>query len=69
MKRLEIGDLVKLSLHGKFSTGSTLNLTDKIGIVLCNDLLHDNLYYVKWLSTGVSGEVHKDFIEKVEKNT
>ena len=69
MKRLEIGDLVKLSLHGKFPTGSTLNLTDKIGIVLCNDLLHDNLYYVKWLSTGVSGEVHKDFIEKVEKNT
>ena len=68
MKKIEIGDLVKLSLHGKFSIGDT-NITDKIGIVLCNDLLHDNLYFVKWLSTGGSGEVHKDFIEKVQKNT
>jgi hypothetical protein len=68
MKKLEIGDLVQLSLHGKFSIGES-NITDKIGIVLCNDLLYDNLYFVKWLSTGVSGEVHKDFIEKVEKNT
>ena len=68
MKKIEIGDLVKLSLHGKFSIGDT-NITDKIGIVLCNALLHDNLYFVKWLSTGVSGEVHKDFIEKVQKNT
>ena len=66
MKKIEIGDLVKLSLHGKFSIGDT-NITDKIGIVLCNDLLHDNLYFVKWLSTGVSGEVHADFIEKLEE--
>ena len=68
MSKLKIGDLVQLSLHGKFSLGEK-NITDRIGIVLCNDLLYDNLYYVKWLSTGVSGEVHADFIEKVEKNT
>ena len=68
MKTLEIGDLVRLSLHGKFSVGEA-NITDKLGIILCNDLLHDNLYYVKWLSTGVSSEVHKHFIEKVEKKT
>ena len=68
MKKLEIGDLVRLSLRGRFAVGYT-NITDKVGIVLCNDLLHDNLYYVKWLTTGVSGEAHKDFIEKVEKNT
>tara|TARA_Y100000114_G_C11689926_1_gene293033 strand:+ start:600 stop:803 length:204 start_codon:yes stop_codon:yes gene_type:complete len=66
MSKLNIGDLVKLSLHGKFAVGYT-NITDKIGIVLCNDLLYDNLYLVKWLSTGVSGEVHKDFIEKLEE--
>lgn len=68
MKKLEIGDLVQLSLHGRFSLGVS-NITDKIGIVLCNDLLYDNLYFVKWLTTGVEGEVHKDFIEKVEKKT
>ena len=66
MSKLKIGDLVQLSLHGEFSIGKP-NITDKIGIILCNDLLHDNLYYVKWLSTGVSGEVHKDFIEILEE--
>ena len=66
MKKIEIGDLVKLSLHGKFLIGYS-NITDKIGVVLCNDLLHDDLYFVKWLSTGVSGEVHADFIEKLEE--
>ena len=66
MKKLEVGDLVQLSLHGKFSLGKP-NITDKIGIVLCNDLLYDDLYFVKWLSTGVSGEVHADFIEKLEE--
>ena len=64
---MKIGDLVKLSLHGRMMTGVP-NITDKIGIILCDDLLHDNLYLVKWLTTGVSGEVHADFIEKVEKN-
>lgn len=66
MSKLKIGDLVKLSLRGRFAVGYT-NITDKIGIVLCNDLLYDDLYFVKWLSTGVSGEVHKDFIEKLEE--
>jgi ABC-type uncharacterized transport system YnjBCD ATPase subunit len=65
---MKIGDLVKLSLHGRMMTGVP-NITDKIGIILCDDLLHDNLYFVKWLNTGVSSEVHKDFIEKLEKNT
>lgn len=68
MKTLEIGDLVKLSLHGKFSVGEA-NITDKLGIILCNDTLYDNLYYVKWITTGKSSEVHADFIEKVEKKT
>jgi len=63
---MKTGDLIKLSLRGKQAIGKA-NITDKIGIILCDDLLHDNLYLVKWLSTGVSGEVHKDFIEKVEK--
>ena len=62
---MKIGDLVKLSLHGRMMTGVP-NITDKIGIILCDDLLHDNLYFVKWLNTGVSSEVHKDFIEKLE---
>ena len=66
MKKLEIGDLVQLSLHGRFSLGGS-NRKNRVGIVLCNDLLYDNLYYVKWLTTGFSGEVHADFIEKVEK--
>ena len=68
MKTFENGDLVKLSLHGRMMTGKP-NITDKIGIVLCNNLDYDNLVLIKWLSTGVSGEVHKDFIEKLEKNT
>ena len=68
MKTFENGDLVKLSLHGRMMTG-VHNITDKIGIILCDDLLHDNLYLVKWLTTGTSSEVHKDFIEKLEKNT
>ena len=68
MKKLEIGDLVRLSLHGRFAVGYT-NITDKIGIVLCNNLDYDNLVLVKWLSTGGTSETHVDFIEKVEKNT
>lgn len=65
---MKVGDLVKLSLHGRMSIGKA-NITDKIGIILCDDLLYDDLYFVKWLTTGVSSEVHKDFIEKLEKNT
>ena len=66
MKTLEIGDLVRLSLHGKFSVGERKWITDKVGIILCNDTLYDNLYFVKWLATGKSSEVHADFIEKLE---
>ena len=62
MKTLEIGDLVRLSV-------GEANIVDKIGIILCNDTLYDNLYFVKWLTTGISSEVHADFIEKVEKKT
>lgn len=62
------GDLIKLSLRGRMSIGKP-NITDRIGIILCDDLLYDGLYLVKWLTTGVSGEVHKDFIEKLDKNT
>ena len=69
MKRFEIGDLVQLSLHGKFSTRQSLNLTDKIGIVLCNNVYYGNLVLVKWFSTGGTSETHVDFIEKVEKKT
>ena len=65
MKTLQIGDLVRLSLHGKFSIGEA-NITDKVGIILCNDTLYDNLYFVKWLATGKYSEVHADFIEKLE---
>ena len=68
MKSYEIGDLVKLSLHGRFSVGEA-NITDKVGIILCNDTLYDNLYFVKWLATGKSSEVHADFIEKLKENT
>lgn len=63
---MKTGDLVKLSLRGLYSIGKA-NITDKIGIILCDDLLYDNLYLVKWLTTGRTGEVHKDFIEKLEK--
>lgn len=65
---MKTGDLVKLSLHGRMMTGEP-NITDKIGIILCDDLLYDNLYFVRWFSTGATSEVHKDFIEKVEKKT
>ena len=68
MKTFENGDLVKLSLHGRMSIGMS-NITDKIGIVLCNDLDYDNLVLVKWFSTGGTSETHVDFIEKVQKNT
>lgn len=61
---MKVGDLVQLSLHGLCSIGRA-NITDKIGIILCDDLLHDNLYFVKWLTTGRTSEVHKDFIEKL----
>ena len=66
MKTFQNGDLIRLSLRGRLSIGE-IDHPDKIGVVLCNDLLHDDLYFVKWLSTGVSGEVHADFIEKLEE--
>ena len=68
MKTFENGDLVKLSLHGRMSIGMP-NITDKIGIVLCNNIDYDNLVLVKWFSTGGTSETHVDFIEKVNKNT
>ena len=68
MKRFENGDLVKLSLHGRMSIGMS-NITDKIGIVLCDNLDYDNLVLVKWFATGGTSETHVDFIEKVQKNT
>ena len=69
MKTFENGDLVKLSLSGKIATRQTLNLSDKIGIVLCNNLYYDNLVLVKGFSTGGTSETHVDLIEKVKKNT
>lgn len=68
MKLFNNGDLVKLSLRGRFAVGYA-NITDKIGIVLCNNIDYDNLVLVKWFSTGGTSETHIDFIEKVEKNT
>ena len=68
MKTFVNGDRVRLSLHGRMSIGMS-NITDKIGIVLCNNLDYDNLVLVKWFSTGGTSETHVDFIEKVEKKT
>ena len=68
MKKFENGDLVQLSLHGRMSIGKP-NITDKIGIVLCDNLDYDNLVLVKWFLTGGTSETHVDFIEKVQKNT
>lgn len=65
---MKTGDLVKLSFRGRISIGHQKHW-NAIGIILCDDLLHDNLYLVKWLTTGVSSEVHKDFIEKLTKKT
>ena len=66
MKTFEIGDLIRLSLHGRLSVGE-INITDKIGIVLCNDTLYDDLIFVKWLTTGIKSEVHVDFVERLEE--
>jgi hypothetical protein len=63
---MKTGDLVKLSFRGRISIGHQQHW-NAIGIIMCDDLLYDNLYFVKWLNTGVSSEVHKDFIEKLEK--
>ena len=68
MKTFENGDLVQLSLHGRMSIGMS-NITDKIGIVINNDLYYGSLVLVKWFSTGGTSETHVDFIEKVQKNT
>tara|TARA_B100000963_G_scaffold326645_1_gene313837 strand:- start:214 stop:417 length:204 start_codon:yes stop_codon:yes gene_type:complete len=66
MKTFEIGDLIRLSLRGRLSVGE-INITDKIGIVLCNDTLYDDLIFVKWLTTGIKSEVHVDFVERLEE--
>ena len=68
MKKVEIGDLVQLSLHGKFAIGEK-NITDRLGIVISNAIDYDHLVLVKWFTTGATCEVHRAFIEKVEKNT
>jgi hypothetical protein len=68
MKRFENGDLVTLSEYGIMMVGIP-NITDKIGIVLCDNLDYDNLVLVKWFATGGTSETHVDFIEKVQKNT
>lgn len=66
MKTFQNGDLIRLSLRGRLSIGE-IDHPDKIGIVLCNDTLYDNLLFVKWLTTGIKSEVHVDFIEKLEE--
>jgi len=65
---MKIGDLVRLSLHGQMMTGKA-NITDRFGIVIGNSSYHNSLVEVHWLTTGRTGEVHTDFIEKVEKIT
>ncbi len=62
------GDLVKLSSHGQMMIGKP-NITDKIGIVVNDNLDWEKLVRVKWLTTGKEGNTHIDFIEKLEKNT
>jgi hypothetical protein len=66
MNDFEIGDLVTLSLHGRMSIGSA-NITDRIGIVVNNDLDWEKLVRVKWLTTGLEGNTHVDFIKKLEQ--
>lgn len=65
---MKIGDLVKLSLHGRMMIGNA-NITDRIGIVVNDNLDWEKLVRVKWLTTGKEGNTHIDFIEKLEKNT
>ena len=66
MKIFKVGDLVKLSLHGRMSIGSR-NITDKIGIVLRDNSTYANIILVKWLATGRTSETHASFIEKLEQ--
>lgn len=66
MKTFENGDLVTLSLHGRMSIGSA-NITDRIGIIVDNDLDWEKLVRVKWLTTGLEGNTHVDFIKKLEQ--
>lgn len=65
---MKIGDLIKLSLRGRMSIGEA-NITDRFGIVIGDSSYYNSLVEVHWLTTGRTGEVHTDFIEKVEKNT
>ena len=65
---MKIGDLVRLSLHGRMMIGGA-NITDKIGIIINDNLDWEKLVRVKWFTTGKESNVHMDFIEKLEKNT
>lgn len=68
MKTFENGDLVRLSLHGQMMIGGA-NITDRIGIIINDNLDWEKLVRVKWITTGKESNVHMDFIEKLEKNT
>lgn len=64
MKRFQNGDLIKLSLRGYQAIGKS-NITDRIGVVIDNNIC-EWLVLVKWCTTSRTGEVHVDFIEKLE---
>jgi len=61
----ENGDLIKLSQRGYQAIGLP-NVTDKIGIVIDNDIC-DWLVLVRWFTTGGTSETHVDFIELLEE--
>ena len=63
---MKIGDLVRLSLHGQMMIGGA-NITDKIGIVINDNLDWEKLVRVKWFATGKESNTHIDFIEKLEE--
>jgi len=60
------GDLVRLSLHGQMMIGGA-NITDKIGIIINDNLDWEKLVRVKWFTTGKESNTHIDFIEKLEE--
>jgi len=68
-KNFKIGDLVQVSLSGRMSLSpQIINKYKGVGIVVKKQ--DDRVYCVQWFGDDPhQTDFHKDFVEKVEKNT
>lgn len=64
--RFKLGDLVKMNLRGRLSTGRNYK-SDETGMIV--SVIMGELFKVHWFETGITSIWHPDFIEPINETT